>query len=219
MRVLVVEDDEKFADSVSKLLSKIGHEPSRVSYGADAMLRHHRADLILLDLGLPDGDGVDVLRELRKVTDVPVVVLTACGNERTVVRALHLGADDYLVKPLREAVLMARIDAVTRRSRTRSEPPPRVVTVRDVRIDLAARGVWRGDSEIVLTGTEFDVLAALARRRGMAVSRQQLMDEVWGDSSPGRTHSLGVHLTALRRKLDSPGLIVTMHGFGYRLEG
>ncbi|HEU5475064.1 MAG TPA: response regulator transcription factor [Actinophytocola sp.] len=219
MRVLLVEDDENFAASVSKALARFGHQPTHVARGGDAVSRHHGADLVLLDLLLPDCHGLDVLRELRRVTSVPIVVLTAIGDERTVVRALHVGADDYLVKPFGEAVLFARIDAVARRSRIRLEPPPRVVTALDVEIDLAAHRVLVAGTEIALTGIEFNVLAALAERRGTAVSRQQLMDEVWGDASATRAHALSVHLTGLRRKLNRPGLIVTLHGFGYRLEG
>ncbi|HEY7596770.1 MAG TPA: response regulator transcription factor [Actinophytocola sp.] len=219
LRVLLVEDDDNFAESVAKVLARLGHEPTRVSHGGDAAVRHRDADVVLLDLMLPDGNGLDVLRGLRKVTDVPVLVLTAVGDTRTLVRALHLGADDYLVKPFRADELLARIDAVMRRSKLSDQPPPQVVTVRDVEIDLGARRVVAGGAEVSLTGTEFDVLATLARRRGTAVERERLMDEVYGDASRARSQSLGVHLTSLRRKLDRPGLIATLHGFGYRLEG
>src|ERR1044072_5428480 len=116
LRVLLVEDDDNFAESVAKALVRLGHEPTRVSHGADAAVRHRDADVVLLDLMLPDGNGLDVLRGLRKVTDVPILVLTAVGDPRTLVRALHLGADDYLVKPFRADELLARIDAVVRRS-------------------------------------------------------------------------------------------------------
>lgn len=219
MRVLLVEDDDHLAESVTKTLIRFGHDPVRVSRGEDVPQRHHDVDLVLLDLLLPDCHGTTVLRDLRLVTILPILVLTAVGDDRMVVRALQLGADDYLVKPFRENVLLARIDAVMRRSRIRSRPAPSVVVVDDVEIDLAARRVRVDGAEIMLTGTEFAVLAALARRRGTAVSRRQLIDEIWGDLQPGRTHALGVHLTGLRGKLDRPGLIVTMHGFGYRLEG
>jgi DNA-binding response OmpR family regulator len=220
MRILLIEDDDLFADSMVRALTRGGHDSDRRSHGADAVVRYRQADLVLLDLLLPDGHGLDALRELRRASDIPVIVMTALGDERTVVRALRLGADDYLVKPFGEAELLARIDAVTRRSRIRrSEPSQRVVLVGDVKIDLGARRVWVGDSEIVFTSTEFGVLAALARRRGMAVSREQLMDEVWGDAFPARARALSVHMTGLRKKLDRPGLIVTKHGFGYLLEG
>jgi DNA-binding response OmpR family regulator len=219
MRILLIEDDIQFAHSVANALIRIGHKPSCVSRGADALMRHHDADLVLLDLRLPDCDDVDVLRKLRRVTDIPILMLTAVDDEHMVVRALRLGADDYLVKPIRQAELLARIEAVARRSRTRSDLPPRTVIAADVEIDLAARRVSAGGSAIVLTRTEFEVLAALARRHGLAVSREQLMDEVWGGADPARTRALSVHLTGLRRKLDRPGLITTIHGYGYRLEG
>jgi DNA-binding response OmpR family regulator len=219
LRVLLVEDDDIFAESVAKALTRLGHRPTRVSHGGDAVVRHRDADVVLLDLLLPDGHGLDVLRDLRGVTEVPILVLTAVGDDRTLVRALHSGADDYLVKPFREDVLLARIEAVVRRIQFSAQPPPRVVEVGDVRIDLEARRVSAGGEEVVLTGMEFDVLAALARRRGTAVKRERVLDEVYGDASRTRTHSLGVHLTSLRRKLNRPGLIVTLHGFGYRLEG
>lgn len=219
MRILLIEDNVAFARSMADALVRIGHEPDCVSRGADALVRHRGADFVLLDLRLPDGDGLDVLRELRRVSDVPVLVLTAVGDVHTVVRALHLGADDYLVKPVRQAELLARIHAVARRSRIRSEPLPRTVVAADVEIDLAARRVHTGGSEIMLTSTEFEVLAALARRHGLAVSRQQLMDEVWGAASSAMSHTLGVHVTGLRKKLNRPGLITTIHGYGYRLEG
>jgi DNA-binding response OmpR family regulator len=219
LRALLVEDDDNFAEYLAKILARHGHRPTRVSRGEDAALRHRDADLVLLDLRLPDTPGLDVLRGLRKVTDVPILVLTAVGDTRTLVRALHLGADDYLVKPFRADELLARIDAVVRRSKLSDGPPPQVVTVRDVEIDLAARRVVAGGEEVALTGTEFDVLGVLARRRGTAVERERLMDEVYGDASRARSQSLGVHLTSLRRKLNRPGLIVTLHGFGYRLEG
>ncbi len=219
LRILLVEDDDNFAEAVAKVLTRLGHEPTRVSRGGDAVVRHRDADVVLLDLLLPDGHGLDVLRNLRKVTDVPILVVSAVGDSRTLVRALHLGADDYLTKPFRADELLARMEAVVRRIQFSAQPPPQVVTVRDVEIDLAARRVLAGGSEVSLTGTEFDVLAALARRRGTAVERERLMDEVYGDATPARSQSLGVHLTSLRRKLNRPGLIATLHGFGYRLEG
>jgi DNA-binding response OmpR family regulator len=219
MRILLIEDNVKFAHSVANALVEIGHIPTCATHGADALVRHRDADLVLLDLLLPDCDDLDVLRKLRRVTDIPILMLTAVDDVHMVVRALRLGADDYLVKPVRQAELLARIEAVARRSRIRSEPPPRTVVAADVEIDLAARRVRAGGSQVVLTSTEFDVLAALARRHGLAVSREQLMDEVWGGADPARARALGVHLTGLRKKLDRPGLIATIHGYGYRLEG
>ncbi|GGN01166.1 DNA-binding response regulator [Lentzea pudingi] len=217
MRVLLVEDDDGVANALVEALRANGHRPSRVRRGADALIAHRDADVVLLDLGLPDQDGLEVLRKLRKIDPVPVLVLTARGDERTVVRGLRLGADDYLVKPVRLAELLARIDAVARRSAARSQEPDELVRVSDVEIDLQSRQVVVGGREISLTTKEFDVLAVLARRPGTAVSRQQLMDEVWGNAFVAVSRTLDVHLTQLRAKLDRPGLLHTIRGFGYRL--
>ncbi|MET9230778.1 response regulator transcription factor [Lentzea sp. NPDC003310] len=217
MRVLLVEDDDGVADALVEALRANGHRPSRVRRGSDALIAHRDADVVLLDLGLPDQDGLEVLRKLRKIDPVPVLVLTARGDERTVVRGLRLGADDYLVKPVRLAELLARIDAVSRRSAARSQEPDELVRVSDVEIDLQSRQVVVGGREISLTTKEFDVLAVLARRPGTAVSRQQLMDEVWGNAFVAVSRTLDVHLTQLRAKLDRPGLLHTIRGFGYRL--
>ena len=216
MKVLVVEDDDGVANAVVGALGAHGHLTERLTRGEDALTRHHDADLVLLDLGLPDGDGLEVLRKLRKVATTPVIVLTARGDERSVVRGLHLGADDYLVKPVRLAELLARIHAVTRRARPAGEPA--VVRVRDLEIDLDARRVTTGAGEIELTAKEFDILAVLARNHGVAVSRQRLLDEVWGDAYLAVSRSLDVHLTGLRAKLARPGLVATIRGFGFRLE-
>ena len=219
MRILLVEDDDNFAKSVNDALTRVGYLPVRVSRGSDALIRHHEVDLVLLDIRLPDSEGLGVLRSLRAVTDKPVIMLTAIEDEPMVVSALRIGADDYLRKPVGQAELLARIGAVARRVRFRSEPAPRTVVAVDVEIDLAARRVRAGGAEVVLTATEFEVLATLARHHGLAVSRRQLIDEVWGDADRSRTHTLGVHLTTLRKKLDRPGLITTIHAYGYRLEG
>jgi DNA-binding response OmpR family regulator len=174
---------------------------------------------VVLDLGMPDGDGLDALRKLRRITDLPVLVLTARATERDVVRGLRLGADDYLVKPVRLRELLARIDAIVRRSRPTSSGVGErsLVELGEVRIDLDARRVSVADREVGLTTKEFDVLAVLARRVGEAVSRQQLLDEVWGDAYLAVSRSLDVHLASLRAKLGAPGLIHTIRGFGYRL--
>uniref|UniRef100_UPI003EBFB5DD response regulator transcription factor n=1 Tax=Streptomyces sp. bgisy034 TaxID=3413774 RepID=UPI003EBFB5DD len=187
--------------------------------GEAVLPRHRQADLLLLDLGLPDLDGLEVLRKLRAVSGLAVVVLTARGDERSVVRGLRLGADDYLVKPVRLAELLARIEAVTRRAATPTAPAapaPRTARAGDVEVDLDARRVTVGGAEVRLTTKEFAVLAALAGRAGTAVSRQQLMDEVWGDAYLAVSRSLDVHLTQLRAKLGRPEVLTTIRGFGYR---
>ena len=219
VRVLLVEDDDGVGKALVEALATAGHRPTRVERGADALTGHHHADLVLLDLGLPDIHGLEVLRKLRKVTDLPVLVLTAHGDERSVVRGLRLGADDYLVKPVRLAELLARMEAVSRRAAARATPPPSVVEIEDVRIDLNARLVHVASELVPLTSKEFDVLAVLAVRHGAAVSRQQLMDEVWGDAYLAISRSLDVHVAQLRAKLRRPGLLTTIRNFGYRLGG
>ncbi|MFC9682406.1 response regulator transcription factor [Streptomyces sp. NPDC056948] len=216
MRVLLAEDDDGVAGALTEALYDNGHTPARVKRGEDALARHRQADLLLLDLGLPDLDGLEVLRKLRAVSPLPVVVLTARGDERSVVRGLRLGADDYLVKPVRLAELLARIDAVARRAAAPSAQAPRTVRAGDVEVDLDARRVLVGGAEVRLTTKEFEVLAALAARAGTAVSRQQLMDEVWGDAFLAVSRSLDVHLTQVRAKLGRPEVLTTIRGFGYR---
>ena len=214
----MVEDDDGVADAVVDVMAAHGHDPVRAARIADAWPHVGGVDAVVLDLGLPDGDGLEALRDLRRISDVPVLVLTARDTERDVVRGLRLGADDYLVKPVRLRELMARLDLVVHRARGRSAAQP-VVEVGDLRVDLAARRVTVDGTEVALTPKEFDVLAVLARRPGDAVSRQQLLDEVWGDAYLAVSRSLDVHLGALRAKLDRPGLIVTIRGFGFRLGG
>jgi DNA-binding response OmpR family regulator len=217
VQILLAEDDDGVAAALVEVLYDHGHVTRRVRHGRDVLTYHRSSDLLLLDLGLPDLDGLDVLRALRAVSDLPVLVLTARGDERSVVRGLHLGADDYLVKPVRLAELLARIDAVTRRSRGRAGTGTGPVRVGDVEIDLDVRRVTVGGDPVGLTTKEFDVLAALAARAGTAVSREQLLDEVWGDAYHAVSRSLDVHLTQLRAKLRRPELLTTIRGFGYRL--
>jgi DNA-binding response OmpR family regulator len=216
--ILLAEDDDGVAAALVEVLYDHGHITRRVRYGRDVLTYHRSSDLLLLDLGLPDTDGLDVLRKLRTVSDMSVVVLTARGDERSVVRGLRLGADDYLVKPVRLKELLARIEAVTRRTAARSGPSllP-TVRVGDVEVGLDARRVRVAGAEVELTSKEFDVLAVLAARAGTAVSREQLLDEVWGDAHQAVSRSLDVHLTQLRTKLGRPGLLTTIRGFGYRL--
>ncbi|PPK68389.1 response regulator transcription factor [Actinokineospora auranticolor] len=219
MRVLLVEDDDGVAGAVAEVLTAHGHHVDRVTRGADALIRHRDADVVLLDLGLPDLDGLDVLRRLRKLAQTPVVVLTARGDERTVVRGLRLGADDYLVKPVRMIELLARVEAVTRRAFAPAAQRPGVVEVADVAVDLDARLVSVAGEPIELTRMEFEILGVLVRHAGVAVSRQQLLDEVWGDAYLAVSRSLDVHLAQLRAKLGRPGLVRTIRGFGFRLGG
>lgn len=217
MRVLLVEDDDGVASALIEALDEHGYRPTRCRRGEDALLRHRDADVVLLDLGLPDIDGFEVLRRLRRVSPMPVLVLTARGDERSLVRGLRSGADDYVVKPIRLRELLARMEAVTRRCAAGGDAPQRVVHVADVRVDLDARIVLVAGEPVVLTTKEFAVLAVLARHPGSAVSRQLIMYEVWGAADVGVSRSLDVHVATARAKLGRPGLLQTIRGFGYRL--
>jgi DNA-binding response OmpR family regulator len=213
MRVLLVEDDDGVASALVEALGEHGHHPTRCRRGEDALILHREEDVVLLDLGLPGIDGFEVLHKLRRVSVVPVLVLTADGDERSVVRALHCGADDYVVKPIRLRELLARIAAVTRRSAARGSSGPCVVQVADVLIDLDARTVLVAGKPVVLTAKEFEVLAVLARHPGTAVSRHQIMDVVWGDAYLAVSRSLDVHMAAVRAKLGRPELLQKLrHG-------
>ncbi|MEX7470884.1 response regulator transcription factor [Mycobacterium adipatum] len=216
MRIAVVEDDDSVGEALVDALSQVGHAPVRMRRGADLLLGHREVDLVLLDLGLPDDDGMTILRRLRGVSQVPVVVLTARDDERSVVRALRAGADDYVVKPARLGELRARIEVAARRRRDVSGADDQVVESGDIVVDLAARRVDIAGVEIALAPKEFEILAHLVARRGEAVSRQELMDAIWGDAYVAISRSLDVHMTSLRAKLGRPDAIATIRGYGYR---
>ncbi|WP_024800381.1 response regulator transcription factor [Nocardia sp. BMG51109] len=221
MRVAIVEDDDGVGAALISALATREYDPVRIRRGIDLLLTHSRYDAVVLDLGLPDMDGLEVLRKLRAVSEIPVIVLTARGTERAVVRGLRAGADDYIVKPPRIAELIARIETVTRRATTATpaSAPASVVVTGDVRVDLAARQVTVADLPVELTHTEFEILRLLLERPGTAISRHQLMDRIWGDAYVSISRTLDVHMAGLRRKLRRPGLIATIRGHGYRWEG
>ncbi|MGO4759217.1 response regulator transcription factor, partial [Streptomyces sp. 2MCAF27] len=179
---------------------------------------------VLLDLGLPDMDGIDVCRGIRQVSDVPIIMLTARGEEADRVLGLELGADDYLAKPFSIRELIARIRAVTRRT-GRAEPPladrpaPSAVPLPapPLVVDRRTRQVWVGEALISLTPKEFELLALLTEDPGAVYSRQQILDQVWDPHFHGPTKTLDVHIAALRRKLGDPAWIQTLRGVGFRL--
>jgi DNA-binding response OmpR family regulator len=221
MHVLLVEDDDGVASALAELLGQTGASVIRTSRGADALHRVKGCDLVLLDLGLPDMDGLDVLRTLRRASAVPVIIMTARDSDGAVVLGLRAGADDYLVKPVRKAVLLARIEAVMRRLRrvTADAPanPACPVVAGPVTIDRERREVTVAGVQQALTRTEFQIVANLAARQGEAVSREELMLEVWGTAVVGRSRSLDFFIGQIRAKL--PGLpLHTVRGFGFRLD-
>ena len=214
MHVLVVEDDDAIAEPLVRGLVREGYDVDRVATGADA-LAHGHTDVVLLDLGLPDLDGYEVCRQLRSRSEVPIIVITARGEEVDRVIGLELGADDYVVKPFGFRELVARIRAVTRRTATRSEPE--AVAVGQVEIDLRTRRVRVAGDEVNLTRKEYDLLAMLAADPGAVRTREEILEEVWDPHWYGPTKTLDVHIAALRRKLGDPELIETVRGVGFRL--
>ncbi|MFE9788235.1 response regulator transcription factor [Nocardia salmonicida] len=216
MRLAVVEDDDGVGDALVEALTARGYRAERFRRGADVLIAHRDFDAVLLDLGLPDADGLQILRQLREISTIPVLILTARSDERSIVRGLRGGADDYVVKPPRIAELMARLETVLRRAAAAAEQARTEVVTGDVRVDLRARSVEVAGSPISLTQKEFELVEVLVERPGAAVSRQQLMDRIWGDAFVAVSRSLDVHMTGLRAKLNRPGLITTIRGYGYR---
>jgi len=212
--VLVVEDDWGIASQLVRGLSRGGYDVTHVTTGEDA-LSQLAPDVVVLDLGLPDSDGVDICRKLRERSGVAIIVVTARGEEPERVLALDAGADDYLVKPFGLAELLARIRAVLRRVRPGGEQLRHGPLV----VDLRTRRVTVSGQEVALTPKEFDILECLAIDPGRVVTRQEILESAWDAHWYGPTKVLDVHVAALRRKLGLPGLIETVYGRGFRLGG
>lgn len=222
---LLVEDDARLAAFTREYLEGHGVAVVVVGDGArgQAEALSGRYDVVLLDLMLPAKDGLEVCREVRARSDVPIIVLTARGEEADRVMGLELGADDYLPKPFSPRELLARIRAVTRRAKGRAGPPQGQVRVGGLVIDPAARTVALDGQQVHLTGYEFDLLEALARRAGRVLTREQLMELARGNAEEAFDRSIDVHVSRLRQKLGDdpkrPRLIKTVRGSGYLLAG
>lgn len=211
--VLIVEDDPGIAGSLDRGLSRAGYTTETA--GTVAAARAAEAyDVVLLDLGLPDGDGLELCVDLRARSDAAILVITARGEEPDRVAALDAGADDYIVKPFGFAELMARIRAVLRRSRVTDAA---LLSHGSLTIDTRTRQVSQGGQEVVLTPTEFDILECLAADPGRVVTRQEILERVWDTHWYGPTRVLDVHIAALRRKLGDPSAILTVYARGFRL--
>jgi DNA-binding response OmpR family regulator len=222
MRILIVEDDERVAAALDAFLARSGYATVRAADGSQALeLLDADTEVVLLDLGLPDVDGIDLCRRIRGRSDVPIVVVTARNQVTERIKGLRAGADDFVVKPYDVHELLARIEAVTRRSRAvRPDSDARVVVHDgDVQIDLVARQLIVEDVPVELTRKEFDIVAVLARYPGVAVPKERLIREVWNTDWRGFGHSLEVHVGAIRRKTGERTLIETVRGVGYRLAG
>jgi DNA-binding response OmpR family regulator len=219
VRVLLVDDDVRFASALETALRQRGYAVVRAPTAADALrgAPEEAVDIVLLDLGLPDRDGIEVCRELRRRGDLPIIAVTARGEERERVLGLRSGADDYVVKPFGMAELQARMEAVLRRSSGRPTAVREPARVGSLVVDFYARRVTVAGREITLTRKEYDLLAALARQPGGVVTRDHLLAEVWQTTWPGSVRTVEVHVASLRAKLGDPGLVQTVRGVGYRL--
>ena len=215
MHLLVVEDDDAIAVPLVEGLSRAGYSVDRAATGTEALARVAHADLVLLDLGLPDMDGSEVCRQVRKTSAVPIIIVSARGDESDRVLGLELGADDYLVKPFGLRELVARVRAVSRRAA--SDPDQLLQRIGAVEIDRRTRRVTVDEREVALSPKEFDLLSLLGQDAGAVVSREQIMDEVWDPHWYGPTRTLDVHVASLRKKLGDPGLIETVRRVGFRL--
>ena len=222
-RILVVEDEESISQPFAEALRRAGFEAvvTATAAGAIALADSEEPDLVMLDLALPDGDGRDVCRELRRRSDVPIVMLTARGTEMDRVVGLELGADDYVVKPFSSAEVIARIRAVLRRTGNGPPAPAAPQTVGDLTVDPGARQASLSGEELDLTRREFDLLARLVRDAGNVVTREELLSSVWDENWYGSTKTLDVHVGTLRRKLgdeaEDPTYIHTVRGVGFRM--
>ena len=217
MHVLVVEDDPTIADPLLAGLARAGFTVAHAATG-HAALEPTAAACILLDLGLPDLDGIDVCRRLRAASAVPIIVVSARADELDRVMLLELGADDYVVKPFGMRELVARIRAVTRRSTASRDDPVEVIAAGALQIDLRTRRVTVDRAELELTPKEFDVLALRAADPGSVHTRQHILETVWDAHWYGPTKTLDVHVASLRRKLGHPEWIETVRGIGFRFE-
>ncbi|NUT97412.1 MAG: response regulator transcription factor [Saccharothrix sp.] len=217
MRILVVEDDDRVARGLLTALKHAGYEVHRAATAA-AALAAPPADVVLLDLGLPDRDGLEVLRELRHRPGTAVITVTARGEERERVLGLRAGADDYVVKPFGTAELLARIEAVLRRTRAAraAEDHSDRLALGTVVLDPATREATIAGTPVTLTRKEFDLLALLVRRAGAVVSRDLIVDQVWQAHWEAPSRTLDTHIAALRGKLGDALKIETIRGVGYR---
>jgi DNA-binding response OmpR family regulator len=216
--VVVVDDEPNIADLVDLYLAREGFRVLKTGTGEAGLraVKDHRPRLVVLDVGLPDVDGLEVCKRLRATSQIPVIFLTARDSEVDRVLGLELGGDDYLTKPFSPAELVARVKAVLRR--VDGGPAPEVMQVGAVAIDAGRREVRVDGAPVEFTTKEFDLLRYLAERPGLALSRQQILDGVWGHDWYGDERTVDVHIAQVRKKLGDAVEIKTVRGVGYRLE-
>jgi two-component system, OmpR family, response regulator RegX3 len=225
-RILLVEDEESITTPLSEALSREGFDTSVAGTASDALqlAGDVRPDLVLLDVMLPDGSGFDVARELRRDSKVPIIMLTARGEEADRVAGLELGADDYVVKPFSARELVARVRAVLRRAAEAGERRSEgAIAIGEVKLDAERRSTTYQGEELELSRKEFDLLRLLMENAGAVVTRERLIDEVWDTNWYGSTKTLDVHVSGLRKKLgddsNDPRYIHTVRGVGFRFAG
>ncbi|MDQ1289064.1 MAG: two-component system, OmpR family, response regulator MtrA [Actinomycetota bacterium] len=217
--MLVVDDDTALAEMLGIVLRGEGFDPVFCADGAEALevFRATRPDLVLLDLMLPGRDGIEVCRQIRSESGVPIVMLTAKSDTVDIVLGLESGADDYVVKPFKPKELVARVRARLRRT---DEPAPEQLEIGDLSIDVAGHSVRRGDTPISLTPLEFDLLVALTRKPWQVFTREVLLEQVWGYRHAADTRLVNVHVQRLRSKIEKdperPEIVITVRGVGYK---
>jgi two-component system alkaline phosphatase synthesis response regulator PhoP len=220
-KILIIDDEASILNLVTAYLQPEKYEIQTAMDGRSGLqaAQTFRPDLIVLDIMLPGIDGLELLSRLRRESDVYVILLTAKNEETDKIIGLSVGADDYLTKPLSPRELVARIKAALRRLHSDSDlPDSQMMRFQHLRIDPAGRRVWVDDQEVELTSTEFDLLKTLAAHRGMVLSREQLLEQVWGQDFFGEIRVVDVHLGHVRQKLSPHHGIVTVRGVGYRFE-
>ncbi len=219
VRILVIEDEHSIANVVRIALERNGYRVAVVTSGESGLIELDRGSfgLVVLDIGLPGIDGLDVCRRIRSRSDVPIIFLTARDDEIDRIVGLELGADDYLPKPFSPRELAARVKAVLRRAQP--QPPNDVLQLSDVLVDRSRHEVRVSGEVVELTPKEFELLACLAENANLLVSRDRLLEQVWGLSFPGGTRTVDQHVAQLRAKLGRPGLIETIRGLGYKAVG
>jgi two-component system KDP operon response regulator KdpE len=221
--ILVVEDEAQMMRFLRAALQSHGYRVVEASTGAEALAlaTSHNPELVLLDLGLPDADGIDITRRLREWCTAPILVISARGQEQDKVNALDAGADDYVTKPFGTEELLARMRAALRRQVRTDDAPGAVIEIGALRVDLARRVVTRDGTEVHLTPTEYRLLSLLAKNAGKVLTHRQILRDVWGPGAVENTHYVRVQMAELRRKLEPdvarPRWLVTEPGVGYRL--
>lgn len=224
-KILVVEDDRALLDALEYNLRKEGYNVLTTTDGTQALeiARNEKPELIVLDIMLPGLSGYEICRILRKDMNTPILMLTAKAGEIDKIVGLEIGADDYMTKPFSMRELLARIRAMLRRAKIAAPQSPEIINIGDLQIDIPRHQAKLNDVALNLTQKEFDLLAFLAKNRGLVFSREQLLDKIWGYDYAGGTRTVDVHIRWLREKIETdpaqPKRLITVRGVGYKLEG